>query len=144
MLANKVSHIYFLPTPPFIYSFLFSSSPNCSFFLPFIFFTPFLLFIKLVFFLLHLSELFSFLRSTYHSNLTIHNTHSSLSSLWLIPFLDFSLLFIISFKLTVSPSLRSSLSCHRGFSRPQWQICGRKICPFPQFTANFITFHEKS
>ena len=36
------------------------------------------------------------------------------------------------------------LSCHRGFSRPQWQICGRKICPFPQFTANFITFHEKS
>ena len=33
--------------------------------------------------------------------------------------------------------------CHRGFLRPQWQICGRKICPFPQFTANFITFHEK-
>ena len=23
-------------------------------------------------------------------------------------------------------------------------FCGRKICPFPQFTANFITFHEKS
>ena len=39
---------------------------------------------------------------------------------------------------------KSTLNCHRGFSRPQWQICGRKICPFPQFTANFITFHEKS
>ena len=23
-------------------------------------------------------------------------------------------------------------------------FCGRKIYPFPQFTANFITFHEKS
>ena len=23
-------------------------------------------------------------------------------------------------------------------------FCGRKICPFPQFAANFITFHEKS
>ena len=32
--------------------------------------------------------------------------------------------------------------CHRGFSRPQWQICGRKMCPFQQFTANFIIFHE--
>ena len=28
------------------------------------------------------------------------------------------------------------------FLRPQWQICGCKICPFPQFTANFIIFHE--
>ena len=34
------------------------------------------------------------------------------------------------------------LHCHRGFLRPQWQICGRTICPFPQFTANFIIFHE--
>ena len=34
------------------------------------------------------------------------------------------------------------MNCHRGFLRPQWQICGRKICPFPQFTANFIIFHE--
>ena len=32
-------------------------------------------------------------------------------------------------------------TCHRGFLRLQWQICGREICPFPQFTANFITFH---
>ena len=33
---------------------------------------------------------------------------------------------------------------YRGFSRPQWQICGRKICSFPQFTANFVIFPEKS
>ena len=39
---------------------------------------------------------------------------------------------------------KQEINCHRGFLRPQWQICGRKICPFPQFTANFITFHEKS
>ena len=31
------------------------------------------------------------------------------------------------------------INCHRGFLRPQWQIC-----QFPQFTANFIIFHEKS
>ena len=46
--------------------------------------------------------------------------------------------------LGVKLDCRMALTCHRGFSRPQWQICGRKICPFPQFTANFITFHEKS
>ena len=43
---------------------------------------------------------------------------------------------------SISAVAARSLYCHRGFFRPQWQICGRKICLFPQFTASFIIFHE--
>ena len=45
---------------------------------------------------------------------------------------------------TTITTATSAVICHRGFLRPHWQICSRKICSFPQFTANFIISYEKS
>ena len=49
---------------------------------------------------------------------------------------------IFSYSSSISWKPKSTFSCHRGFLRPQWQICGSKICLFPQFTASFIIFLE--